>query len=179
MAHHTRVVGTEYVVIGDDQLEWTLANLETAVLSEKYNQLGSDIWQCDESFDYKEYMFSEVIHQYTDSSEFVFPLNVDEFITVRIKKRIQAAFTWDQYKDNILSSNANDFSNSLKSLPNSERSFKFEQADVLPADCGDPYDKWQYYVGQKMYWVAIDNTSVYPTTTISQYVEGLLQKSNT
>jgi len=176
MAHHTRVVGTEYVVIVDHQSERTLADPETAALLEKYNLLGSDIWQCDGSFDYKGNMFSEVIHQYTDSSEFVFPLDVDEFITVKIKKKTQGASTWDQYEDEILSWNANDFSNSLKSLPDSESPFKFEQGDVLPADCGDPYDRWQYYVGQTLHGVPFDNTSVYPTTTISQYPEGPLQK---
>mmetsp|Transcript_18437 Transcript_18437/g.20662 ORF Transcript_18437/g.20662 Transcript_18437/m.20662 type:complete len:472 (-) Transcript_18437:195-1610(-) len=176
MAHHTRVVGTEYVVIVDHQSERTLADLETAALLEKYNLLGSDIWQCDGSFNYKGKMWSEVIHQYTHSSEFVFPLDVDELITVKVKKGIQAAGTWDQYEDEILSWNANDFSNSLDALPDSEKPFKFEQGDVLPADCGDPYDKWQYYVGQKLHGVAINKTSVYPTTTISQYVEGPLQK---
>ena len=176
MAHHTSVVGTEHVVIVDHQSNRTLADLETVALLEKYNTLGSDIWQCDGSFNYKGNMWSEVIHQYTHSSEFVFPLDVDELITVKVKKGIQAAGTWDQYEDEILSWNANDFSNSLDALPDSEKPFKFEQGDVLPADCGDPYDKWQYYIGQKLHGVAINKTSVYPTTTISQFAKGPIHK---
>mmetsp|Transcript_622 Transcript_622/g.745 ORF Transcript_622/g.745 Transcript_622/m.745 type:complete len:474 (+) Transcript_622:83-1504(+) len=176
MAHHTSVVGTEHVVIVDHQSDRTLADLETVALLENYNILGSDIWQCDGSFNYKGKMWSEVIHQYTHSSEFVFPLDVDELITVKVKKGILGASAWDQYEDEILSWNANDFSNSLDALPDSEKPFKFEQGDVLPADCGDPYDKWQYYVGQKLHGVAINKTSVYPTTTISQFAKGPIHK---
>jgi len=177
MAHHTSVVGTEHVVIVDHQSDRTLADLETVALLENYNILGSDIWQCDGSFNYKGKMWSEVIHQYTHSSEFVFPLDVDELITVKVKKGIQAAGTWDQYEDEILSWNANDFSNSLDALPDSEKPFKFEQGDVLPADCGDPYDKWQYYDREgKLRGVAINNTSVYSTTMISQYAKRPIQE---
>jgi len=176
MAHHTSVVGTEHVVIVDHQSERTLADKETVALLEKYNILGSDIWQCDGSFNYKGNMWSEVIHMYTHSSEFVFPLDVDELITVKMKKGIQAAATWDQYEDEILSWNANDFLKSLDALPDSEKPFKFEQGDVLPADCGDPYDKWQYYNGEKLSGVAINNTSVYPTTRISQYAKAPIHK---
>jgi len=172
MAHHTSVVGTEHVVIVDHQSDRTLADTETMALLENYNILGSDIWRCDGSFDYKANMWSEIIHQYTNSSEFVFPLDVDELITVKMKKGIQAAGTWEQYEDEILSWNANDFSNSLDALPDLEKPFKFEKGEVLPVDCGDPYDKWQYYDREgKLRGVAINNTSVHSTTTISQYAK--------
>jgi hypothetical protein len=38
----------------DHQSDHSLAELHTALLLEKYNNLGSDVWVCDGSFGYKQ-----------------------------------------------------------------------------------------------------------------------------
>ena len=113
IAYHGRVIGLEHIVIIDHQSDRNIADALTASLLEDYNKLGSDVWQCDGSFDYKQYMWSDIIHQYTHSTEFVFPLDVDEFIAVKVKKSSKI----NNEQDEVLSWNADDFANALNQLP--------------------------------------------------------------
>ena len=73
------------IVIVDHQSDRRLLDPHTNLLLEKYDELGSDVWKCDGSFDYKQQMWMDIIHEYTKSSEFVSPLDVDELITVKVK----------------------------------------------------------------------------------------------
>jgi len=186
MAHHSRVIGTEYIVVIDHQADRKFADSYTASLLKEYNRLGSDVWQCDGKWNHKEKIFSDVIHQYTHSSKFVFPLDVDELLSVKKKKKkaqeiasSREAADWSnsnnwglnqlQYEDEILSWNGVDFSNALNALPDLEKPFKMEGGRVLPVDCGPPYDRWQFSHNMNTSSVAVTtdvtttNTSIYPT----------------
>jgi hypothetical protein len=131
----------ENIVIIDHQSDRSLAESHTALLIDKYNNLGSDIWTCDGSFNYKEKMWSKIIHQYKEASEFVFPLDVDELIAVKTARKLVQNETdhqnFNQKEMDELSWNAEDFKNALTKLPNSEKPFKLEQGRTLPIDCGD------------------------------------------
>ena len=113
----------ENIVIIDHQSDRSLAESHTALLLDKYNSLGFDIWACDGSSNYKEQMWSEIIHQYKEASEFVFPLDVDELIAVKtVRKLVQNETDHQNFNHKEmeeLSWNTEDFRNALIKLPNS------------------------------------------------------------
>jgi hypothetical protein len=141
----------ENIVIIDHQSDRTLADPQTASLLEKYNNNGSDVWHCDGSFKYKENMWSAIIHQYKEATEFVFPLDIDELIAVKVPRSqldIQNNNDVTKNNNNNLHVNykeemeeliwdAESFKNALLKLPNSEKPFKIESGLTLPMDCGN------------------------------------------
>jgi len=133
----------ENIVIIDHQSDRSLADSHTALLLEKYNNHGSDVWGCNGSFEYKQDMWSKIIHQYQEASEFVFPLDVDELIAVKTARKLVVRnetnhHQHSNYKETEeLSWNADAFKNALIRLPNSEKPFKIEQGLTLPTDCGN------------------------------------------
>jgi len=196
MTHHIRVIGNEYIVIIDHQADRKVADPYTASLLEEYNTLGSDVWQCDGKWTWKAEILSDVIHQYTHSSKFVFPLDVDEVLSVKKKKKgaqeiasSREAADWSnsnnwglnqlQYEDEILSWNGIDFSNALNALPDLEKPFKMEGGRVLPADCGPPYDRWRIDSSVAVTTdVTTNDTSIYLTSkpTLRQHGNAPIQR---
>jgi len=153
----------ENIVIIDHQSDRRLAESYSNILLETYNELGSDVWQCDGSFHYKKEMWTAIIHEYTKSTGFVFPLDVDEFLTVKVKKdplnlRVNDTKE-DKYEETEqLSWNAKDFTNALNKLPDSEKPFKMEAGLALPTDCGDiMWDANDYSLNAGA--IHIDNTA--------------------
>lgn len=145
MAYYSQVIGVENIVIIDHQTNMSNSDVYTASLLDKYNAMGSDIWQCEGDFKFKSEMWSWVIHRYKDKSEFVFPLDIDEYIAVLnpIKSNPKALENEGGRRNSEvlgLSWNKEDLSNLLHSLPNTEKPFKIEGGNVYPVDCGnDPF----------------------------------------
>ena len=129
----------ENIVIIDHQADRMLSYSHTELLLEKYIEQGSDVWKCDGAFKHKENMWSDIIHDYTNSSRFVFPLDVDELIAVKTKKDTTLDLAQDnEYKETEkLTWDAQDFSNALNKLPDSGMPFKMEGGLAYPTDCGD------------------------------------------
>ena len=140
MAYYSQVIDMDNIVIIDHQTRNSNADSYTASLLHKYNTLGSDIWHCEGSFDLKSEMWSWVIDRYKDKSEFVFPLDVDEYIAVLKTTPKQANNDGEHTETEVLSWNKQDLSNALHKLQRTGKPFKLEQGAVYPVDCDD--NKW-------------------------------------
>ena len=162
MAHYLPVIGSKSIVIIDHHMDGRAIDPETVTLLGKHSKLGSDVWRCDGSFLYKAEMWSDVVNQYKSSSEFVFPLDVDEYITV-IKPQLSSSIfstsrifsTNSSDRNKRLHWNKKDLSHALLSLQQTGMPFKMEGGIILPSDCGNitwpgnPLDKRKYVARKK------------------------------
>lgn len=141
LAHHEKVVGMERIVIIDHQSDRRLADSLTEMLLDEYNALGSDVWRCDGPLEQKGEMWTRVMHQYVKSSQFMFPLDVDELIAVKVRAPNDVdkatAVNGVMPQTESLSWNAADFKASLSKLSDAGHMFKTEWGNILPVDCGE------------------------------------------
>jgi len=107
---------------------------DTVSLLDRHNKLGSDVWQCSGSFLYKAEMWSDIVNQYTTSSKFVFPLDVDEYVAVIKPQPVNNII---ENGADMLSWNYKEFSKALISLPETGKPFKMEGGVIFPTDCGN------------------------------------------
>ena len=78
VAHYTSVVPYDAMVIIDHEGidNTTKANLQ------QYASRGAHIWRCEGVFDIKADMWSWVVNNYADKSDFLFPVDGDEYMTI-------------------------------------------------------------------------------------------------
>lgn len=137
MAYHSPVIGSGGIVIIDHYVEGREIDPDTVSLLDEHSKLGSDVWRCNGSFLYKAEIWSDVIKQYTSSSEFVFPLDIDEFISVIRPKPSKGIFVNGERHGEILSWNQKDFDHALHHLGDTGKPFKMEGGVIYPSDCGN------------------------------------------
>lgn len=154
VAHHAGVVGMERIVIIDHQRNRSLADPRTESLLAEHHRQGADVWRCNGSFQRKAEMWTSVIRRYLNSSQFVFPLDVDELIAVKVRvpgdgdNNDNCNSSNNSNKNGVVSSspteslrwNAADFKASLDKLPDEGHMFKTEVGQTLPVDCS--IDGW-------------------------------------
>ncbi len=78
VAYYTSVVPYESLVIIDHDG----VDQSTQLNLRHYADRGAHIWKCEGSFDYKAEMWTEVIQHYKSTSDFLFPIDGDEYLTV-------------------------------------------------------------------------------------------------
>mmetsp|Transcript_4242 Transcript_4242/g.6452 ORF Transcript_4242/g.6452 Transcript_4242/m.6452 type:complete len:335 (+) Transcript_4242:223-1227(+) len=134
MAYYSQVIPLQNIVIIDHQTDILNADEYTTSLLHKFNDLGAHIWHCEGSFAHKAEMWSWVTNRYTHSSEWVFPLDIDEYIAIAVNKPMKKGSSQDIGKE-VLSWNKADFENALLKLKDTGKPFKMEKGDVYPVDC--------------------------------------------
>jgi Glycosyl transferase family 2 len=125
--HYLHVLPADALVVIDhesDPESWTSSLLN------HFAAQGIHVWKCAGSYEFsREYMWSKITSVYKDDSEFVFPVDVDELITVPVQggNTEQDGLTWGR----------NTFYEALTDLKEkfSGKAFKFELAEPIPADC--------------------------------------------
>mmetsp|Transcript_4505 Transcript_4505/g.6884 ORF Transcript_4505/g.6884 Transcript_4505/m.6884 type:complete len:727 (-) Transcript_4505:134-2314(-) len=78
IAHYTKVVSYDSIVIIDHNGISQSAQLDL----QHYANKGAHVWRCEGSFDYKAHMWSDVVAFYKNESDFLFPIDGDEYMTV-------------------------------------------------------------------------------------------------
>ena len=130
VTYHSKVLPVKDIVIIDHHTDTSDAYTDisdTQNLLEQYKKLGVDVWKCKGSFESKAEMWSHVANQYARKSDYIFPLDIDEFITV-VKDNAQ--------KNETLAWNERDFHEALDKLPkDTGLPFKFERGTIQPIDC--------------------------------------------
>jgi len=96
------------------------------------------VWDFIGKWDYKEEMLSLVMHRYTDVSDFVFPIDVDEHIAV-LTPSTSSLSTSTNATSQALSWSKEDLSRALHKLRDTGKPFKMEKGDVYPVDCYIPH----------------------------------------
>ncbi len=119
---HDSIVVLDHQGGGDPSTERTL---------KQYADLGSHIWKCPAHFSYKGKMLTDVMRKYANHSDFVFPVDVDEYLAV-IKE--------DENGGRTLTWNKEDLEGELKRLGNidmgeSTKQFKTLHGYARPAEC--------------------------------------------
>lgn len=140
--HHSAVLGYRSIVIIDHQVIGREQDSFTDYLLHSFGASGADIWRCVGSFDHKPTIWSHVIKQYTNTSSFVFPLDVDEYLTVKTKGASSGSIS----RNDALVWNMNDFSRALLELNDTGMPYKTEKALIVPTDCGN------------MTWTSVDES---------------------
>ena len=130
--HHSAVLGYRSIVIIDHQVIGRYEDKITNHLLRNFGASGSDIWRCVGSFDNKQMIWTQVIEQYTNTSDFVFPLDVDEYLTVQT----QGASLDRVSRHEALVWNIDDLSRALVKLEDTGMPYKTEGALIVPTDCG-------------------------------------------
>lgn len=123
--HYREVVTTNNIVfiIHKTTHETDKESNESSLLK-MYQTLGVDVWQCVGPLHYKGNMWSHVIHYYTSYSNFVFPLNSNEYMMIRNENAKKAnssmSLVWDQ----------SSFVGALRSLEVTGKPFKMVSVNV-------------------------------------------------
>ena len=100
----------------------------TALLLNQVAQRGVHVWHCDGNWQHKDRMWSAVTRVYASASAFVFPLDVDELITLPSdinNDNTTGSLVWD----------APHLYRALTQLPAQGKPYKMEHAEPIPADC--------------------------------------------
>lgn len=129
MAYYSPVVGSGGIVIIDHYVERREIDPDTVFLLDEYSQLGSDVWRCSGSFLYKAEMWSDVTKEYASSSEFVFPLDTDELLSVIRQEPVGQVLQWNQ----------KNFARALHLLEDTGKPFKMEGGVIYPSDCVETF----------------------------------------
>jgi len=124
MTHYLHVLPADAIVVIDHG-SYPLGS--TAVLLHQLAQLGVHVWSCEGAWAHKDQMWSAVTNVYTATSEFVFPVDVDELITIPEQHDVigGSGLLWD----------ISNFYRVLSNLPDNAKAYKMEHAEPVPADC--------------------------------------------
>ena len=126
------------MVIINHQTSPSNADRETNHLLDEYNSRGSDVWDCIGRFAYKEEMWTWVTRRYTDVSDFVFPIDVDEYIAVLPSSTSSLSVPTNTTSE-TLSWSKEHLSKALQKLKDTGKPFKIEMGNVYPVDCRNPH----------------------------------------
>ncbi len=116
----------EVVIIANEEDDGTDL-LATNPFYEKVVGKGIHFWQCSGTLQYKGQRWTEVISQYKDKTDFVLPIDADEFLAIELNgDTTSASLAWD--RPSLLSA--------LKDLPPSGgKPYKTLDAKPIPVDC--------------------------------------------
>ena len=134
MAYYSQVIPLQDIVIIDHQTDVLNADEYTNSLLHRFNDLGAHVWHCEGSFAHKAEMWSWVTNRYTHSAEWVFPLDIDEYIAIAVNTPMKNKGSQD-IGNEVISWNKADFKNALLKLEDTGKPFKMEKGDVYPVDC--------------------------------------------
>ena len=134
MTYYTQVISIEHMVIINHQTSPSNANPRTNILLDEYSSRGADVWDCVGGFNYKDEMWSRVTHRYTDVSDFVFPIDIDEYIAV-LTPSTSSLSTSADVSNQTLSWSKEHLLEALRKLKDTGRPFKMERGNVYPIDC--------------------------------------------
>jgi hypothetical protein len=135
VTHYLHVLPPDALVLIDHASTdpWTLSLLH------QYAMLGMHVWHCSGSYQYgREVMWSSIGRIYRYDSAFIFPLDVDELVTIHDMPDDSIAGTTRPRK---LIWDTHSIYHALDSLATSGKPFKMEQVDVIPGDCHLPLDE--------------------------------------
>jgi hypothetical protein len=141
VTHYSHVLPPDALVLIDHAStdKWTLSLLH------EYAMLGMHVWHCTSGSyeDGRPNMWSTIANVYKEDSAFIFPLDVDELVTVHDNAD---SIALDESKHgNTMTSHTNrqrrlawdthSFYHALDRLATSGKPFKMEHTDVVPGDC--------------------------------------------
>jgi hypothetical protein len=147
MAYYAQVIPLRDIVIidhtnpphpSDNQQQIESSDPYTQSLLEKYHDLGADIWHCNGDFEHKNEMWSWVTHRYAQNSDFVFPLDIDEYIAI-LKGDDDGKGEKKKIGEQQLFWNQKDLKHALEKLEHTGKPFKMELGSVYPVDCDEWY----------------------------------------
>mmetsp|Transcript_22031 Transcript_22031/g.27801 ORF Transcript_22031/g.27801 Transcript_22031/m.27801 type:complete len:409 (-) Transcript_22031:106-1332(-) len=126
----------EIVIIANEEDDGTDL-LATNPLYEKIVSKGMHFWQCEGTLQVKGQRWTEVISQYQNKTDFVLPIDADEYLSIALPKsgddvsNSKAPLVWD--RTTLLTA--------LEDLPASNgKPYKTLDAKPLPVDCEDHPD---------------------------------------
>lgn len=124
ITHYLHVLPADAIVVIDHGSD---PRGSTAVLLNQLAAMGVHVWSCEGAWEHKDKMWSAVTNVYTASSEFVFPVDVDELITIPEQHDHTggSGLLWD----------ISNFYRVLSNLPDNAKAYKMEHAEPVPADC--------------------------------------------
>jgi hypothetical protein len=144
VTHYSHVLPPDALVLIDHASTdpWTLSLLH------EYAMLGMHVWHCPSgSYEYgRPNMWSTIARVYQHDSAFIFPLDVDELVTVHDNAdsiENGNTMTSDPKRSRRLVWDTHSFYHALNGLGTSGKPFKMEHADVAPGDCHLPLDTIQ------------------------------------
>lgn len=130
VAHYHSAVPFDSLVI----IDHNGSDKVTADLLQQYSKLGAHIWRCKGSFDQKAIMWSHVAKFYANASDFVFPLDGDEYMTI-LQQQQQVPDHNNNESLPLLRWNHEALQNELSQLQDNGLAFKTIRSNPLPIDC--------------------------------------------
>jgi hypothetical protein len=141
--HYSHVLPPDALVLIDHESTdpWTKSLLQ------KYASLGSHVWHCKGSYENgRATMWSSIARVYQHDSDYIFPLDVDELVTINdnsysmseTETDTTTIITSDTKRQRRLVWDAHSFYHALDRLSTAGKPFKMEQVDVVPGDCHLP-----------------------------------------
>jgi hypothetical protein len=79
IVYYSQVVPLDSLVVIDHLGE----NERTKQILNLYSSMGMHVWRCEKEWDLKEKMWTSVVQVYQNTSDFVFPIDVDEYLAVK------------------------------------------------------------------------------------------------
>jgi hypothetical protein len=125
IAHYHSAVPFDSLVI----IDHNGSDKVTSNLLQQYSQLGAHIWKCRGSFDQKAIMWSHVAKFYANASDFVFPLDGDEYMTILHQS------SDDDDESFSLRWNHEVLQKELSRLEDNGLTFKTIRSNPFPIDC--------------------------------------------
>jgi len=125
ITYYTQVVPLDSLVVIDHQ---GVEKATQEILS-YYGNLGMHVWRCEGDFENKAKMWSHVTSVYSQSSDFVFPIDADEYLAILSHEKEQGfVMKWDQPA----------FEEAVEAKMNQTldgKTFKSIQGRVIPGEC--------------------------------------------
>jgi hypothetical protein len=97
IVHYSQVVPLDSLVVIDHLGE----NERTKKILKYYGSEGMHVWRCEKEWTLKDQMWTSVVQVYKDTSDFVFPIDVDEYLAVRTydghaegRKKAKSKLVW-------------------------------------------------------------------------------------
>lgn len=129
LVHYLQAVRYDEIVIVDNDG----VDAKTKAIAEKYVNKGVHLWRCAGTMFEKGELWTQVINVYTNNSQFLFPVDVDELMAIGVGVEPGEPFTSNQ---NPLVWNRKALENELSKLPPSGgRPYKTLDAKPVPLDC--------------------------------------------
>ena len=79
IVYYSQVVPLDSLVVIDHMGE----NERTQKILKHYSSMGMHVWRCEKDWTLKDQMWTSVVQVYKDTSDFVFPIDVDEYLAVK------------------------------------------------------------------------------------------------
>lgn len=117
VTHYTKVLPYNSIVI----LDHAGTDEYTKTLLQQYASKGAHVWRCKGQFKAKAAMWTKVIRAYAKDTGFVFPVDIDELLAVKVNNALQ----WD----------LGSFKDALYALSKNGKPYKMNWIESVPAEC--------------------------------------------